>query len=151
MYQHKHRNTVNNTPHPRFTIGDYISEFKREKRQKWGRTYDTRHEGEILNIKEELSKSSNKQRVDYVSSNLNRGYIFYFICSGCGRRVKYLYEYDPLDSPLCRVCCKLGYKPYTEKSQKLSKIFRKPILSPDDKYMIIKLAGITKEDVLSTI
>ncbi|MEI6396589.1 MAG: hypothetical protein WCO48_00735 [Candidatus Taylorbacteria bacterium] len=98
-----------------------------------------------MNIKELLNKS--QQKVDYVSSNLDKGYIFYFICSGCRRRVKYLYEHDPFDSPLCRVCCKLGYKPYTEKSQKLSKIFRKPILSPDDKYMIIKLAGITRDDV----
>ena len=52
-----------------------------------------------------------EQQVDYVPSNLkNReAYLFYFICNGCEERVKYLYEYNILESPLCRKCCRLGY------------------------------------------
>ncbi len=51
----------------------------------------------------------NKQKMGYVRSNL-RGYIFYFICNECGRRVKYLYEHDLTQAPLCRICCRLDYK-----------------------------------------
>jgi hypothetical protein len=52
----------------------------------------------------------NKQLVDFVPSNLGKGYLFYFICNGCKRRVKYLYEWTTLDTPLCRTCCRIGYK-----------------------------------------
>ena len=51
-----------------------------------------------------------EQKVDYIASNLGRGYIFYFLCNHCGRRVKYLYEYDMTLSPLCRVCCRITYR-----------------------------------------
>ena len=51
-----------------------------------------------------------EQRVDYVPSNLSRGYIYYFLCNGCGRRVKYLHEYHSTLSPLCRLCCHLTYR-----------------------------------------
>lgn len=53
-----------------------------------------------------------EQEVDYVPSNLSRtgGFLFYFICNGCRKRVKYLYEYDTLSSPLCRSCCRIRYK-----------------------------------------
>jgi hypothetical protein len=51
-----------------------------------------------------------EQQVDCIGSNLGRGYIFYFICNGCGRRSKYLYEYSMTLSPLCRVCCRITYR-----------------------------------------
>jgi hypothetical protein len=52
----------------------------------------------------------NEQRVDYVPSNLGRGFLFYFICNQCGRRVKYLFEYSSIKEPVCRRCCRLSYK-----------------------------------------
>lgn len=51
-----------------------------------------------------------RQGIDYVASNLGRGYIFYFVCNGCGRRAKYLYEYNTTLSPLCRMCCRITYR-----------------------------------------
>ncbi len=51
-----------------------------------------------------------KQKVDYIASNLGKGYIFYFVCNGCGRKAKYLYEYNITLSPLCRMCCRITYR-----------------------------------------
>lgn len=54
----------------------------------------------------------NEQRVTACPSNLgkNKGVVFYFLCNGCHKRVKYLYVYEELKSPLCRTCCRLPYK-----------------------------------------
>jgi len=57
------------------------------------------------------------QNVDFVSSNLGRGYIFYFICGACGVRVKYLYQYSVTKPPICRICCCLDYQ-RNKKTQK---------------------------------
>ena len=50
------------------------------------------------------------QPVDYIPSNLGRGYLFYFLCTHCGRRVKYLYEYSLASEPICRKCCRITYR-----------------------------------------
>lgn len=89
----------------------------------------------------------NIQKVDYINSNIGRGYIFYFICNSCGRRVKYLYEYNMTLSPLCRTCCRLGYKSPTRKARDLSRWSKKPYLSSEDKYMLAKKFGIKKDDI----
>jgi hypothetical protein len=90
-----------------------------------------------------------EQKVDFVHSNLgySKGPIFYFICNSCHKRVKYLYEYNSCYSPICRKCCRLGYKYPTRKAKDLSRILRKPYLSLEDKHWIIKRAGITREDI----
>lgn len=61
------------------------------------------------------------QDVDYVQSNLGngKGVIFYFICSRCDRRVKYLYFYTELEPPVCRKCCQLPYRQSSYKERKL--------------------------------
>jgi hypothetical protein len=94
-----------------------------------------------------------EQNVTFVRSNLghDKGAIFYFLCNSCHRRVKFLYEYSSCYPPLCRKCCRLGYKYPTRKSQDLSRILRKPYLSSEDKHWIIKRAGITKEDIPTEI
>ena len=53
----------------------------------------------------------NEQVVDYVESNLSKGFIWYFICNHCGQRVKYLYKYGKTKTPLCRLCLGIEYKP----------------------------------------
>jgi hypothetical protein len=65
-----------------------------------------------------------EQEVDYIVSNLGKGkgYIFYFICTRCDRRVKYLYEYSFFDPPLCRKCCQIPYRPKTYSERKLQKL-----------------------------
>ncbi len=91
----------------------------------------------------------NEQRVDFIPSNLGKehGFIFYFLCNSCHRRVKYLYEYNLCYSPLCRTCCRLKYKAPSRKARELSRLIRKPYLSVEAKYMLIKKAGIRKEDI----
>jgi hypothetical protein len=65
------------------------------------------------------SRYWNEQKVDYTPSNLGsgRGYLFYFICNGCRRRVKYLYDYNFCHPPLCRTCCRIGYKAPTRRTK----------------------------------
>ncbi len=52
-----------------------------------------------------------EQKVDYIASNLlhRNAYIFYFICSACDKRVKFLYEYMSTRPPVCRECCYISY------------------------------------------
>lgn len=45
---------------------------------------------------------------DYVQSNLNNGYIFYFVCNGCDGRVRYLYQRDY--ARMCWRCQGLKYR-----------------------------------------
>ena len=127
MHSSSTTRTVNNT-YPRIDIGDYLREFIMDIRKREGQVFKTNHSGEVSYLKELLNTPKNtafksvrdfntgipfwnEQRVDYVPSNLGngRGYIFYFICNNCSRRVKHLYEYSTLESPLCRTCCRLGY------------------------------------------
>jgi hypothetical protein len=53
------------------------------------------------------------QLLDFIPSNLQKGYLAYFICNQCKRRAKYLYYQTPFDGyssePLCRVCQGLKY------------------------------------------
>ena len=167
-YQHTEK-TVSNTPYPRFDIMDYVRNFILDIRKREGRTFNAHHSGEVEYMKELLNNPKyttfksirafntgiphwNEQKVDYVSSNLGngRGYIFYFICNGCGQRVKCLYEYNVLNSPLCRTCCRLGYETPPNKARELIRLLRKqhsPYYSSEVRYLIAKQAGITKEDV----
>lgn len=54
-------------------------------------------------------------------SNLgtNKGYVFFFICAGCGQRKKYLYVYNYVRPLLCRQCCRLPYRQINFKERKL--------------------------------
>lgn len=67
-----------------------------------------------------------EQKVDYVSSNLgqNRGYIFYYICYQCDRRVKYLYRYKAYELPMCRICCHIKYVSPSRKERRISRLAR---------------------------
>jgi hypothetical protein len=144
-------------------ITDYVRAFTLHMREK-GHVFDTRHEGNVRYMVELMNKPENTtfksvrdlqedryywdyQKVDFVRSNLKRGFIFYFVCNGCGRRVKYLYEYSVMRTPLCRICCRLDYEPPTRKARELSRLIRKPYLSSEAKYALIKKAGITEDDV----
>lgn len=52
----------------------------------------------------------NEQEVDYVASNLGRGFLWYFICGHCGHRAKYLYQHSLTACPLCRPCLGIDYE-----------------------------------------
>lgn len=165
MYSPKHTKTkLINESYPRKDITDYVRSFVLYMRKKEGRVLQARHFPEaahmlqLMNIPENTTYKSmwdigdegyywGKQRVDMVPSNLGRGFIFYFRCNGCQRRAKYLYEFSMLESPLCRVCCRLRYEQPTRKARDLSRLLRKPYFSSETKYKIIRRAGITKEDI----
>lgn len=89
------------------------------------------------------------QRIDFIKSNLRgeRGFIFYFLCSRCSRKAKYLYFLSYGNAPLCRICCNLKYDQPNRKIRALSRTLNKPYLSSENKYMLMKRAGITKEDI----
>lgn len=107
-------------------ITDYISDMRRESIY-GGRYYNIVTKAQADEVKAFLndprntsSKSMkdfktgvpfwNEQKVDYLVSNLNRGFQWYFICNNCDKRVRFLYEYSGIESPLCRVCLGIGYE-----------------------------------------
>lgn len=125
-YDHKSKETLSRIN--RINITEYVKTFLLELTQLEKRRFininrsseASRIKG-LLNIPDNTTFKSiadmrsgipywDEQRVDYVASNLGRGYIFYFVCNGCGRRAKYLYEYNTTLSPLCRVCCRITYR-----------------------------------------
>lgn len=126
IYQHKNKEIMNRLE--RIDIGDYIRRFFRDQKNKWWTSSSITSFKEAKNLKEFLNDPKNTtfksmrdldglyywddQDVDFVPSNLGegKGYIFYFICIGCDRRVKYLYEYNMCRAPLCRTCCRLSYR-----------------------------------------
>ena len=147
----------------RHDITDYVRNFKRHMRNTRGRVFDLRNRGEVECMKDLMNRPENTtfkslkdiwdgnyywydQKVDFVPSNLRRGFIFYFICNECERRVKYLYEYAITAAPLCRTCCRLSYEQPNRKSRALSRLIRKPYLSTEGKYILIKKTGLTLED-----
>lgn len=87
------------------------------------------------------------QEVDFVPSNLGKGYLCYFLCNGCERRVKYLYYNSHRTQPLCRTCCKLHYSQPSRKIRRLSKLIHRPYLSSDAKQAIVEYAQITEADL----
>ncbi len=145
-------------------ITDYVRSFVWHGRRQ-GRVLTSRHRAEAEIMKMLMNKPENTtyksfrdhrdgdyywhhQEVDFVVSNLGRGCIFYFVCNGCRRRVKYLYEYSTLQSPLCRVCCRLQYPQPSRSARRLSRLIRQPHRSiAEAKSMLIKKLGITVEDV----
>lgn len=56
----------------------------------------------------------NNIKLTYTKSNLGKGFVFWFICNFCGRRVKYLY-FPPNSTILaCRTCHRLTYDKQNE-------------------------------------
>lgn len=100
------------------------------------RNYDLRVESDVIRLIENIESSvtvnlkrekdgefeysePNNVKLTYTLSNLGRGYIFWFQCNVCDRRVRYLYI-PPFSYVLaCRVCHRLVYE-----KQKQGKRFR---------------------------
>jgi len=165
MHSPSLKNTVNT--YPQINIKGYVKSFLLNIREKEVRIFNINCPGDVAYMKELINtpayttfKSArdvwtgnyywNEQKVDYDRSNLGRGYIFYFICNGCRRRAKYLYEYNILHSPVCRICCGLGYEAPPNKARELIRLLRKwhdPVYSSEVRWMIAKRAGIRIEDI----
>ena len=75
--------------------------------------------GTTFNLKQQNGVNTdftepNIVKLTYSKSNLGRGFVFWFICNLCGRRVKYLY-FPPNSTVLaCRSCHRLTYDKQNE-------------------------------------
>lgn len=163
MYRHQDKDFMERAE--RLDITDYVQTFMLNFKQKKGVLLKINYFDGADYLKQLLNSPENKicsplesineffywspQKVDFIPSNLgkNKGYVFYFICIYCETRVKYLYKYRTYESPMCRTCCKLGYVPPSRRARNISRLIRKPYLSSEAKYLIVKYAGITKKDV----
>lgn len=148
----------------RYDIGPYIRAFRGHMRRTRGRVYNLRLFGEAEEIQELINYPEHRprfaipsiegddctydQQVTFVSSNLGLGYIFYFLCSGCGRRVRYLYELSAHETPLCRTCCRIDYDQPNRQARSLSRLLRKPYLETEDKRVLIKHLHLSKNELL---
>lgn len=70
--------------------------------------------GSTINLKQELNgkiefTEQNQVRITYTKSNLGKGYVFWFICGVCGRKVRYLYIPPNSQVSACRRCHRLAY------------------------------------------
>lgn len=84
-----------------------------------------------LNLKQETNgrvefTEPNKVKLTYTKSNLGKGFIFWFICGVCGRKVRYLYIPPNSEVAACRICHRLVYDKQNEskKFRGLEKLFR---------------------------
>ncbi|KKR46468.1 MAG: hypothetical protein UT82_C0012G0015 [Parcubacteria group bacterium GW2011_GWB1_40_14] len=125
--------------------------------------WDAQRIKEIINIPKNTSFKSfadirtgqpywHEQEVTYIPSNLGKkkGFIFFFICNGCEKKVRRLYHRELVDSPVCRECCRLRYKKTNRSQRNVSRLLRRPILSTEAKYTVLeelKKKGVTSEDV----
>lgn len=139
MYNSRYEDIGNVTITDRIDISGYLRAFLDElSRLEGGRVsvntdFDAMRITGLMNIPQNTTFKSvadlrtgrpywEHQEVQCVPSNLGRGkgYIFYFICSRCNERTKYLYIYSELDPPLCRRCCRLPYKKTSYQKRKES-------------------------------
>lgn len=67
-----------------------------------------------FNLKQEINGKTeftepNKILLTYTKSNLGKGFVFWFICGVCGRKVRYLYIPPNSEVSACRICHRLTY------------------------------------------
>lgn len=77
-----------------------------------------------LNLKQEVNgevvfTEANSIKLTYTKSNLGKGFVFWFICNICGRKVRYLYIPPNSHILACRACHRLAYRKQNEENYKL--------------------------------
>lgn len=87
--------------------------------------------GTSFNLKQEKDgeveySEPNKVKMTYTKSNLGKGYIFWFICNICGRRIRYLYIPPNSQITACRICHRLTYEQQNDNKRfrSLNRLFR---------------------------
>ncbi|PIY72299.1 hypothetical protein COY87_01640 [Candidatus Roizmanbacteria bacterium CG_4_10_14_0_8_um_filter_33_9] len=68
-----------------------------------------------VNLKQEINgkiefTEPNRVKLTYTKSNLGKGFVFWFICPACGKRVRYLYIPPYSEVSACRRCHRLVYE-----------------------------------------
>ena len=84
-----------------------------------------------INLKQEIKgkiefTKSNEVKLTYTKSNLGRGFVFWFICQVCGRKVRYLYIPPNSQITACRICHRLAYDKQNDNKRirSFNKLFR---------------------------
>lgn len=87
--------------------------------------------GTTFNLKQEKYgniefSEQNRAKLTYTKSNLGKGYIFWFICNLCERRVRFLYIPSSSQILACRICHRLAYDKQNESKRfrRLNRLFR---------------------------
>lgn len=68
----------------------------------------------------------NNVKMTYTKSNLGKGFVFWFICNICGRRVRFLYIPPNSKITACRICHRLVYDQQNDNKRfrSLNRLFR---------------------------
>lgn len=88
-------------------------------------------QGIKLNLKQEnngnvsCTEHMNPIKLTYTRSNLGKGFIFWFICNLCGRKVRYLYFPPNSEVMACRNCHKLAYQKQNENDSRFLRQLRR--------------------------
>ena len=73
-----------------------------------------------LNLKQEnngetsFTERMNTVKLTYTKSNLGKGFVFWFICNLCDKRVRHLFFPPNSEVLACRSCHRLAYKKQNE-------------------------------------
>ncbi len=83
-----------------------------------------------LNLKQENGgevsfTELNPVKLTYTKSNLGKGFVFWFICNRCGRRVRNLYFPPNSEVLACRRCHRLSYRTQNENDTRAARSYRK--------------------------
>src|SRR3989338_10620695 len=130
-------------------ISAFLEELKERKEIPYGKV---KTEEQAIRLKEfintptlefetpfQIYQSSHEwQEVDFVPSNLGRGYIFYFICNRCEGNMRHLYQPYPEAQPLCRNCHHLTYRQSRRKERRISRLTHKPYLSQEEREWVMR-------------
>ena len=113
---------------------------------------------DIKNIKELLAESREKYKVELTISNKHiqevditstigsfGGFVYWFICPGCKRRVKKIYLFQNENVFLCRHCHHLAYRTQNFRDLRKTKYIRKIKKEDISKKRIKKRMYILKE------
>ncbi len=93
--------------------GEYLDLNKEEDVQMF---IDLVQQSVTVNLRQENSgnvsctEHMNPMKLAYTRSNLGKGFIFWFICNLCGKKVRYLYFPPNSEVMACRSCHRLAYK-----------------------------------------
>ncbi len=122
-YKYKQRPTVDGVT--RIDCTALIRKFLQERASKYdadlAKLFVIRTEEDAIRLRDELNHGipyyqslhvpvhDTALQFDFVKSNLDKGFIFYFVCTSCERRVKYLYQLIDGSELRCRSCHQLTY------------------------------------------
>ena len=87
--------------------------------------------GATIRLQQETSgqvefTEANSVKMTYCKSNLGRGFVFWFVCQVCGRKVRYLYIPPNSQVSACRRCHRLAYGKQNDNKRlrSLNRLFR---------------------------